>query len=81
MAFIDDLLESGGNYIVQRASGGASFSPVSDKDADLKSFQSLVRRLREHDGDGFQIFKEHPTADRSEDLVDLVMVTIDGDRV
>ncbi len=77
MAFIEELLENGGNYIVQRSKGGASFSPVSGKDADIQSFQSLVRRLRERDGDGFEIFKEHPMSDRGGDLVDLVMVTID----
>ena len=76
MAFIDELLENGGNFIVRRSSDGASFTPASGKDADLQSFQALVRRLREYEGDGFRIFKEHTSSDRAGDFVDLVMITI-----
>jgi hypothetical protein len=77
MSYIDELVESGGNFIVQRAEGRASFSPASEKDSDLESFQALVRKLRQRDGDGFRIFREHITSDRAEDLVDLVVVTIE----
>lgn len=76
MSYIDELLESGGNFIVQRAEGSASFRPASEKDSDLESFQALVRKLRQRDGEGFRIFREHVTSDRAEDLVDLVVVTI-----
>jgi hypothetical protein len=76
MSYIDELLESGGNFIVQRTEGGASFSPASEKESDLESFQSVVRRLRERDGDGFSVVREHVTSDYARDFVDLVLVTI-----
>ena len=76
MSYIDELLESGGNFIVQRTEGGASFSPASAKESDLESFQSVVGRLRQRDGDGFRIFREHETSDHADDFVDLVLVTI-----
>lgn len=78
MSYIDELLESGGNFIVQRSEGSASFSPASERDGDLQSFQTLVRNLRERDGDGFRIFREHRMSDRAEDWVDLVIVTVEG---
>jgi len=50
---------------LRRSSDGASFTPASGKDADLQSFQTLVRRLREREGDGFRIFNEHTNSDRA----------------
>lgn len=78
MSYFDELLESGGNFIVQRSEGSASFSPASEKDGDLQSFQTLVRKLRERDGDGFRIFREHMSSDHAGDLVDLVIVTVES---
>lgn len=78
MSYFDELLESGGNFIVQRSEGSASFTPTSEKEGDLQSFQTLVRRLRERDGDGFRIFRERLTSDRAEDFVDLVVVTMEA---
>ena len=76
MSYIDELLESGGNFIAQRTEGGASFRPSTEKESDLESFQSVVRKLRQRDGDGFRIFREHVTSDRPHNVVDLVVVTI-----
>lgn len=76
MAFIDDLLESGGNFIIKRSEGIASLRPASDRDADLESFQALVDRVREHEGDGFSVLKDHVSSDRPGNLVDLLILTI-----
>ena len=76
MSYIDELIESGGNFIVQRTKESASFRSAGEKDSDLESFQALVRKLRQRDGDGFCIFREHMISDRAEELVDLVIVTI-----
>lgn len=76
MAFIDELVEGGGNFIFKRTEGGASLSPASDRDADLASFQNLVRRVRANEGDGYAIHLEHVCADRPGHLVDLVVLQI-----
>lgn len=80
MAFIDELLESGGNFIVERTDDGASFRAISTRDADLQSFEALVRKLRGHDGEGYRIFGIHESSDAAPH-VDLVVVTIDQSRV
>lgn len=77
MAFIDDLLESGGNFIIERSEGIASLRPASDANADLESFQTVVRRVRANDGDGFSVMKDHISSDRPGDMVDLLILTID----
>ncbi|MCW3847915.1 hypothetical protein OF829_11750 [Sphingomonas sp. LB-2] len=77
MAFIDDLQEGGGNFIFKRTEGGASLSPTSDRDADLTSFQNLVRRVRANEGDGYSIHLEHACADRPGGLIDLIVLAID----
>lgn len=77
MAFIDELVEGGGNFIFNRTEGGASFSPSSERDADLASFQNLVRHVRAHAGDGYAIHLEHVCADRPGELVDLLVLQID----
>jgi hypothetical protein len=77
MAFIDDLLENGGNFIIKRSEGIASLRPASDTDADVESFQSVVRRVRANDGDGYSVMKEHVLSDRPGNMVDLLMLIID----
>jgi len=77
VAFIDELVEGGGNYIFKRTEGGASLSPASDRDADLASFQNLVRRVRANEGDGYSIHLEHVCSDRPGNLVDLIVLQID----
>lgn len=77
MAFIDELVEGGGNFVFTRTDGGASLSPASDRDADLASFQNLVRRVRANAGDGFAIQLEHVCSDRPGNLVDLMVLTIE----
>ncbi|WP_066798593.1 hypothetical protein [Sphingomonas soli] len=76
MAFIDELVEGGGNFIFKQTDGGASLSPASDRDADLASFQNLVRRVRANAGDGYAIHLEHVCADRPGQLVDLMVLRI-----
>lgn len=78
MTFVDDLLENGGNFILERSEGTASLRPASESDADLESFQVLVREVRAHDGEGFSIVKEHVSSDHPGDLVDLLLLSIDG---
>ncbi|MDK2768101.1 MAG: hypothetical protein KYX69_10340 [Sphingomonas sp.] len=77
MAFIDELAEVGGNFIFTRTEGGASLKPASGSDADLASFQALVRRVRDHEGDGFAIHIDHVCSDRPGNLVDLLVLQID----
>lgn len=77
MTFVDDLLENGGNFILERWEGTASLRPASEGDADLESFQGLVRKVRAHDGEGFSVVKEHVSSDHPGDLVDLLLLSID----
>lgn len=76
LAFIDELVEAGGNFIFTRTEDGASLSPASTRDADLSSFQNLVRRVRANEGDGYAIHVEHVRDERSGNLVDLIVLTI-----
>ncbi|WP_315760834.1 hypothetical protein [Sphingomonas sp. Y38-1Y] len=79
MAFIDELIEGGGNFLFTRTEGGASLKPASDRDIDLASFQYLVRRVREHEGDGYTIHLEQVSSDRPGDPVDLlVLILVDA---
>lgn len=77
MAFIDDLLESGGAFVIERSEGIASLRPASDADAYLESFQSVMRRARANDDDGFSVMKDHVSSDRPGKMVDLLILTID----
>jgi len=78
LAFIDELVEGGGNFVFTRTEGGASLAPASDRDGDLASFQNLVRRVRANEGDGYEIHLEHVSSDRPGNLVDLMVLTIEG---
>ena len=77
MTFIDQLLEGGPNYIMERKTGSASFRPKTDAVADVENFQSVVRRIYENAGDGYSVFKEHASSDRPGNLVDLIILTLD----
>jgi len=74
LSFIDELFESGGNFVIKRTDGGASLAPASDRDADLESFQHTVRRVRAHAGDGYRVHLEHVASDRPGGLVDLLIL-------
>jgi len=78
VAFIDDLFEGGGHYIIERTDGGATLRPASDKPCDLETFQNVVARIRRNEGDGYAIHLDHVCSDRSGNLVDLLILTIDG---
>ncbi|CCW18788.1 hypothetical protein EBBID32_31430 [Sphingobium indicum BiD32] len=78
MSFLNDLLENGGNFIAERKEGSAILRPVSNRDADLESFQTVVRRVRENEGDGYAIFKDHVSSERGGNLVDLLILTVDN---
>ena len=77
LAFIDELVEGGGNFIFTRSEGGGSLKPASGSDGDLASFQNLVRRVKANEGDGFAIHLEHVCSDRPGNLVDLLALRID----
>lgn len=77
MAFIDQLVEGGGNFIFTRSEGGGSLKPASGSDADLASFQDLVRRVKANDGDGFSIHLDHVCSDKPGNLVDLLVLRIE----
>ncbi|WP_439540147.1 hypothetical protein [Sphingomonas sp.] len=76
MAYIDELFENGGNYIIERTQSGASLQPASTRQADLESFQALVCRLRMRDGEGFSIIDERPVAGRGDGSVELVTLRL-----
>ncbi len=78
MAFIDDLFEGGGYYIIERTEGGATLRPASDKPSDLQAFQNAVARVRRNEGDGYAIHLDHVCSDQPGNLVDLLILTIDG---
>lgn len=50
MSYIDQLIEDGTHFRVQRSLGGASFSPAGNSDADLEAFQRVVADLRRNEG-------------------------------
>lgn len=77
MSYIDRLIEDGTNFRVERRDGSASFRPAGASDDELERFQSVVRDLREHRGDGYDIHIEHEMNDRPGKLIDLVLVTIE----
>lgn len=77
MAFIDELVEGGGNFVFTRTEGGASLAPASDREADLVSFQNLVRRVKANEGDGYAIHLEHVSSDRPGNLIELMILTIE----
>lgn len=75
LSYIDSVIENGTNFRVDRKDEGTSFRPVSDSEADLQTFQPVVRDLRAHQGDGYDIHIEHTLSDHGDGLVDLVLVT------
>jgi hypothetical protein len=77
MTFISQLLEGGGNYIMERKTGSATFRPKSSAGADLEQFQSVVRRIRENEGDGYSVFKDYVSSNRPGNMVDLIMLTLE----
>lgn len=76
MSYIDSLIENGTNFRLDRNDKSASFRPASDSEADLQAFQPVVRDLRAHQGDGYDIHIEHTLSDHGDGLVDLVLVTL-----
>lgn len=79
MSYIDRLIENGKNFRVDRKDESASFRPASDSEADLQAFQPVVRDLRAHQGDGYDIHIDHTLSDHGDGLVDLVFVTLHQD--
>lgn len=78
MSYIEELIEHGTNFKVQRGQGSASFTPVSDSDEDVEAFQGVVEDLRRNEGDGYTIHMEHPMSDRGGSYIDLMLVIIDA---
>lgn len=76
MAFIDDLFEGGGHYIIERTEGGATLRPASDKSSDLETFQNVVARVRRNQGDGYAIHLDHVCSDRLGNFVDLLILRV-----
>ena len=79
MSYIDSVIENGTNFRVDRKGESASFRPSSDSEADLQAFQPVVRDLRAHQGEGYEIQIEHALSDHGDGLIDLVLVTLHQD--
>lgn len=79
MSYVDSLIENGTNFRVGRKDENASFRPASDSEADLQAFQPVVRDLRAHQGDGYEIHIEHALSDHGEGLVDLGLAMLHQD--
>lgn len=76
MSFVTELLENGGRYLAEREAGVVTLRPVSNSTTDLQAFQSLVRRVRDHEGDGYRTLKDHVSSDHGVGLVDLLVLTL-----
>ena len=77
MSFLDDLLAGGPSYKMSTITDGASFRPSDESDEALEAFQSIVRRVRANEGDGYEVFQTHPCSDRPGNLIDLVLITFE----
>lgn len=77
MRYIDGLMAGSGGAAVRQSADGASIGPAGGTDGALDDFQSVVRDLRHHDGDGYAIVMEHESSDRGSGLVDLVIVRLE----
>ena len=77
MNYIENLLANGTNFRVDRKTNSASFRPAGDSSSDLEAFQSVVRDLHNHEGDGYRVHKAHPSSDHGRGLIDLVLVTFE----
>jgi hypothetical protein len=76
LGFIDELLENGGHFIAERSGTRATFRAVSDRGNDVESFQTIVGRLRDHEGDGYTILRKHVSSEHGLDFVDLVILSL-----
>lgn len=76
LGLIDELLENGGHFIAERGERRATFRPVSDRGGDVASFQTIVRRLRDHEGEGYTIIQDHMSSHHGLDFVDLVILSV-----
>lgn len=76
MSFVTGLLEDGGRYLAERDASVATLRPASGSAADVQAFQSLVRRVRDHEGDGYTILKDHVSSDHGVGLVDLLILAL-----
>ena len=78
MSYIANYIESGAGFRVERTGDGATFKPLSGSASDLRAFQSTVRALRDHEGDGYVIAAEHVDSDGPERLADMVVVKLEA---
>jgi hypothetical protein len=77
-SFLEGILEGGPRHHVVRRDDGASLRPIDDTEAALHAFQFLVDEVLRNDGDGYEVHLTHKCADRPGDLVDLVLLRIEG---
>lgn len=77
MSYISSYIESGSGFRVDKRGDGATFKPLSGSAADLRVFQSTVRALREHEGDGFVIVAAHVDSDGAARSVDMIVVKLE----
>lgn len=75
--FLDELLDGGSGYEMNRVDGGATLRPVGSSDKALKVFQRVVDRVRRHEGDGYAIHLAHECGDRPWPLVDCLILTVE----
>ena len=76
MSFVTELLENGGRYFAERDTDTATLRPASDSSADLEAFQSLVRSVRDHEGEGYSIQMDHVSSEQGVGLVDLLVLKL-----
>lgn len=77
LSYIENLIANDTNFCVDRKVDRAAFKPAGDSPEDLEAFQSVVRDLRTHEGNGYRIHIAHPSSDHGHGLIDLVLVTLD----
>lgn len=76
MSFLDELLENGGHFVGERRENIVTFRAASNRSGDIDSFQTLVHRLREREGDGYSISNEHISSDHGMGLVDVIVLSV-----
>jgi hypothetical protein len=74
--FLTTLLAGGADYRVTPDLGGAVFGPVDDSDEALRRFERIAGMITANDGRGYTVVRRltHRTSDRSEDLIDRMVI-------
>lgn len=74
--FLDDLLQGGDAYNVEKSDRRASIRPSLNNETGLKDFQLIVEHIFRNAGDGFEVYRYHRSSDHAGNLYDLVVISL-----